>query len=174
MTTSPKVVEKQEPVSVDVSTEETHYSVQCDDIRLISSVLKPSISKSRADKSHRISFQIHAVVDGNKAYSYLEVAVNQHVSGHPSKLTGFELSYVLMGVFSAQEDMPPAELGNFVKMYTLTILWPYAREFATDLFRRTGTEDIVLPIINPQVVTEHIVENNLVEVKILRKRPKRS
>jgi hypothetical protein len=34
--------------------------------------------------------------------------------------------------------------------------------------RRAGESQVILPIINPQVVTEHIVENNLVEVEIVK------
>jgi preprotein translocase subunit SecB len=56
-------------------------------------------------------------------------------------------------------------------MYTLTILWPYAREYASDQFRRAGNHELVLPILNPQVVTQHIIEHDLVEVDILQSMP---
>jgi preprotein translocase subunit SecB len=164
-----------QPVAVDVSNEDTHASVQCEDIRLISSMLKPIIAKKDADNLPGFTFRIRALVEGKKAYSYLEVLINQFITGHPSKLTGFELSYVLMGTFISHQNMRPEDLGDFVKFYSLTILWPYAREYATDVFRRTGTTEVVLPIINPQVVTELIVENNLVEVEIVeKKKPKNS
>jgi hypothetical protein len=68
--------------------------------------------------------------------------------------------------------MPQPEFVDFVKMYTLTILWPYAREYATDQFRRVGNDGAILPIINPQVVTQKIIEGNLIEVKIVPPEPK--
>lgn len=160
---------KNENPSVDVSGDETHYMVQCDNIRLISSSLSPILDKADADKSDRVAFRVRAIVEGNKAYSYLEVIAHHKVTGHPGQVVGFNLAFVLMGTFSVQQEMTPEDLGHFVKMYTVTILWPYAREFATNQFRRTGSDDVVLPIINPQVVTEHIVENNLVEVQIISK-----
>ncbi|MCX6064951.1 MAG: protein-export chaperone SecB [Chloroflexi bacterium] len=152
---------------IDVTPEATHYSVQCEDIRLISSTLQPIIKKGATDSASNFAFRIHAVVDGSQAYSYLEVQVDYIMSDEPDDVHGFALGYVLMGTFSADKDMSPEELGHFIKMYTLTILWPYAREYASDQLRRTGGDNIILPIINPQVVTEHIVENNLVEVEII-------
>ena len=156
---------------VDVSGDEMHYTVQCADVRLISSALKPAIAEKGPGKSPHFAFRVRALVQGTKAYSYLEVHVNHRIPAAPAKVTSFELSFVLMGTFIAKQNMPSSDLANFVKMYTVTVLWPYAREYATDQFRRAGSGDIILPIINPQIVTEHIVENNLVEVQILREGP---
>ncbi len=169
MTTTQKVTKKQDPM-VDVSSKLTHYAVQCEDIRLISSSLTPVINKSEARKPSRFAFRIRAIVEGKKAYSYLEVIANHAASNHQEQVAGFNLSFVLMGTFSTEQDITPNQLGEFIKMYTVTILWPYAREYSTDQFRRAGGHEVVLPIINPQVVTEHIVENNLVEVKIVSKK----
>lgn len=169
MTTTQKVKKKQDPM-VDVSSKLTHYAVQCEDIRLISSSLTPVINKSEARKPSRFAFRIRAIVEGKKAYSYLEVIANHAASNHQEQVAGFNLSFVLMGTFSTEQDITPNQLGEFIKMYTVTILWPYAREYSTDQFRRAGGHEVVLPIINPQVVTEHIVENNLVEVKIVSKK----
>jgi|GEM_PF-2226255 len=168
MTKKQKNITNENPM-VDVSSEETHYMVQCDNIRLISSSLSPILDKAEANKSDRVAFRVRAIVEEKKAYSYLEVIAHHKVTGHPGQVVGFNLAFVLMGTFSVQQEMTPEDLGHFVKMYTVTILWPYAREFATNQFRRTGSDDVVLPIINPQVVTEHIVENNLVEVQIISK-----
>ena len=157
---------------VDVTSDETRFVVQCEDIRLISSDLKPLVVEEEADKITHFAFRIHAVVEGQKAYSYLEVLVNYLITDKTDELQGFQLSYVLMGTFFARQGMLSEDLGQFVKMYTLSILWPYAREYATDQLRRAGTIDAVLPIINPQVVTEHIVENNLVEVDFIKSEEK--
>ncbi len=54
-----------------------------------------------------------------------------------------------------------------MKMYTLTILYPYAREYASEQFRRAGNHNVVLPIINPQVVTQQMIEMNFVNVQII-------
>lgn len=163
-----KITKNENPI-VDVSDKESHAAVQCDNIRLISSSLAPILDKAEADKSDHVAFRVRAIVEENKAYSYLEVIARHKVIGHPGQVVGFNLAFVLMGTFSVQQEMTPEDLANFVKLYTVTILWPYAREFATNQFRRTGSDDVVLPIINPQVVTEHIVENNLVDVQIISK-----
>lgn len=169
MATKQKVTKKQDSM-VDVSSEPTHYAVQCEDIRLISSSLVPVINKSEAKKPARFAFRVRAIVEEKKAFSYLEVVANHAASNHQDKVAGFNLAFVLMGTFSTTQNITPEQLGDFIKMYTVTILWPYAREYSTDQFRRAGGHEVVLPIINPQVVTEHIVENNLVEVQIIRKK----
>lgn len=164
--------EKQQPDAstnlVDVSKEETHYAVQCEDIRLLSSAFRPISASNENEKPPGFAFRIRAIVDGQTSYSYLEVQAIYAVSDDYADITGYELGFVLMGVFkSHDENISPKDLGQFVKLYTITILWPYAREYATDQLRRAGINDVVLPIINPQIVTEHIVENNLVEVEII-------
>jgi preprotein translocase subunit SecB len=165
-------VEKKEKL-VDVTSEETHYLVQCEDIRLITSTLKPLIVDKDKDTSTRFAFRIHAIVEGKKAYSYLEVKINYFYGDNPDELEGFNLAYVLMGTFGTYEEMPQATFADFVKTYTLTILWPYAREYASDQFRRVGNHEVILPIINPQVVTKNIVENNLVDVEIVKPKSKK-
>lgn len=156
---------------VDVTAEETHYLVQCEDIRLITSTLKPLIVDEDKDTSTRFAFRIHAIVEGQKAFSYLDVKINYFYKDNLEELEGFHLAYVLMGTFGTNKEMPQEEFADFVKKYTLTILWPYAREYASDQFRRAGSREIVLPIINPQVVTENIVENNLIDVEIIQPEP---
>jgi preprotein translocase subunit SecB len=153
---------------MDVTSSETHFQVQCEDIRLITSTLKPLVVDKQKNIETRYAFRIRAVVEGQKSFSYLEVKVNYFFnSDEEAGLEGFNLFFVLMGTFGADEKMPQEDFVDFIKKYTLTILWPYAREYASDQFRRAGNHEIVLPIINPQVVTQHIVDNNLVEVEII-------
>lgn len=151
---------------VDVSSTENHAAVQCEDIRLIVSSLKPLIADKKRDTSTRFAFRVRATIDGQKAFSYLEVKVNYFFEDE-TELQGFNLSFVLMGTFKTEPVLPAQDFAHFIKMYTVSILWPYAREYVSDQFRRAGNHEIVLPIINPQVVTEHIVENNLVELEII-------
>ncbi|RLD03500.1 MAG: hypothetical protein DRI32_07275 [Chloroflexi bacterium] len=156
-----------EKKTVDVTSSETHYIVQCNDIRLISSSLRPLVHEKQTDSESRFAFRVRAIVEGSTAYSYLEVQANYFIADGLDDVQGFRLLYVLMGTFNTQREMNPVELADFVKMYTLSILWPYAREYASDQLRRAGESQVILPIINPQTVTEHIVENNLVDVEIV-------
>jgi hypothetical protein len=93
---TPAPIEEKEDL-VDVTAEETHYAVQCDDIRLITSVLKPLIVDTDKDTSTRFAFRIHAVVEGLRAYSYLEVKINYFYKDELGELEGFNLAYVMMG-----------------------------------------------------------------------------
>lgn len=163
-----KPTQKKQTREVDVTLTENQATVQCDDIRLIVSSLKPLLVDEKKETSTRFAFRVRVTIENNKAYSYLEVKVNYFFQDNKvDDLQGFNLSYVLMGTFSTSSNLKPEDFAQFMKMNTVTVLWPYAREYASDQFRRAGNHEVVLPIINPQVVTKHIVENNLVEVEII-------
>ena len=80
---------------------------------------------------------------------------------------GWFLRFGLVASFSADPAISPEQLGEFAKFYSLSILWPYAREYASDQLRRAGEDCLSLPIINPQVVTERLIEDDLVQVEII-------
>jgi preprotein translocase subunit SecB len=153
----------QDPQAVDVSTPETHYLVQCSQVSLVDSILKPIEDYDKVDVS-RFLFKIKITVEHGAALAYLHVQVAA-MSDTPF-IPGCSLNFTLMGIFRAEGEMPPEALGDFARHYTLSILWPYAREYTADQLRRAGLPFDELPIINPQVVTEKLIEANLIEVKI--------
>jgi len=157
----------QEPNAVDVSEEESQYVIQCEDIRLISSVLQPIIDDGESSRESQFAFRIWAMVEHIAAYSYLEVQAKLFIPGEPEEMRGYDLRFVLMARFLPKEEIPREPMAEFMKTYTLSLLWPYAREYASDQLRRTGEHEVVLPIINPQSVTAQLVENDLVEVEII-------
>ncbi|RMG01901.1 MAG: hypothetical protein D6735_11060, partial [Acidobacteria bacterium] len=68
MTAKTRKPYEEEQNTVDFTQKESHAQVQCEDIRLILSSLKPlSVDKSR-DTSTRFAFRVHVVIEGNKAY----------------------------------------------------------------------------------------------------------
>lgn len=150
--------------AMDVTSPETHYQVQCSEVRLLSSQLKPlKPGKSEKAASH-FAFKIHVTIKDNAALSRLMVhviAVDEDGKGLP----GFDLKFSLLGVFVGNESTPSQVLAEFARLYTLSILWPYAREYTSDQLRRAGQPFDALPIINPQVVTERLIEAGLVEVQ---------
>lgn len=159
---------KPQDTKVEVSDSERQYSIQCEDIRLIKSSLEPINGEKAPDivNSH-LGFSIYALVDVDKVYSYLNVHLVHSVPGELKEVQGYELKFVYMASFTSTENIAPEEFGEFAKFYTLSLLWPYAREYVSDQLRRIGEDDFVLPIINPQVITKHLIENDLVKVKFL-------
>lgn len=153
-----------ESKAMDVTSPETHYQVQCAEVRLLSSQLKPlKPGKSEKAASH-FAFKIQVTIKGSAAHSRLAVhviAVDEDEKGLP----GFELKFSLLGVFVGEPATTPEVLAQFARLYTLSILWPYAREYTSDQLRRVGQPFDALPIINPQVVTERLIEAGLVEVE---------
>lgn len=75
------------------------------------------------------------------------------------------LTFSLVGVFTSGSDVTKDVLGDFGKSYTLSILWPYAREFSQDMFQRTGFTWECLPVINAQDTTMKMIENGEIKVE---------
>ena len=100
------------------------------------------------------------------AYGQLQTQVVFVSSEEGEPLRGCWLRFILVGTFAGDEGISPEELGEFARIYTLSISWPYAREYTSDQFRRTGEPFDSLPVINPQVLTEAILDAGLVEVVI--------
>ena len=96
-----KPVQKKQPTEVDITPAENQATVQCEDIRLIASSLKPLLTDEKKKSLTRFAFHVRAAIDNNKAYSYLEVKVKYFFRDTKADdLQGFDLSYVLMGTFS--------------------------------------------------------------------------
>lgn len=149
--------------AMDVTSPETHYQVQCAEVRLLSSQLKPLKPGKPGKAASHFAFKIRVMIKDNAALSRLMVQVIAVDEGEKG-LPGFELNFILLGVFVGGDATPPQVLADFARLYTLSILWPYAREYTGDQLRRVGQPFDALPIINPQVVTERLIEAGLVEV----------
>ena len=79
------------------------------------------------------------------------------------------LEFEMEGEFSAHEDLLQDDLAQFVKINSPGLLWPYAREYASDQMKRAGIKSAILPIINPREITEQLIEKNLVEILYMKK-----
>jgi preprotein translocase subunit SecB len=153
---------------IDISESEAQFLILCENIHLVSSTLSPIVDKQVTLKESQITFGIRSIVNGDRASSYLEVQLKYIISRSSEETPGYNLNFVIMGHFKSQEDLSPEEFGDFAKQYSLSILWPYAREYASDQLRRTGEKDFLLPIINPKAITEQLLENDLIEVEIVK------
>jgi len=162
MTSQPETDLADDPKAVDVSSPETQATVQCESVYLYSSTLQ-FLGPGGEEKATRISFKIQAMVVDQVALCDLESEVI-FIPEPEEPAFGWSLRFTIIGRFSASQDLTPEDLGEFVKFNALTILWPYAREFASDQIRRVGEYQLVLPVINPQVVTKNLIEDDLVEV----------
>ena len=155
-----------DPNALDVTEPESHYIVQCSEVRLLQSILKPVDFAKEKNELSRFIFKIEASVEGDTVFSCLDVQVIAINPAVDENQPAYELRFLLLGVFTGEEKTPPEALMEFARMYTLAILWPYAREYTSDQLRRTGQSFDVLPIINPQVVTEKLIEGGLINIMI--------
>lgn len=153
-----------DPRVVDVTHPDTHYQVQCQRVLLLASELKPLKKSKKEKRASHFAFKIQISVRNQAAYSRLKVQVIA-VDDEDETSPGFGLQFTLLGVFVGDAATPPQVLLDFSRLYTLSILWPYAREYTSDQLRRVGLPFDALPIINPQVVTERLIEAGLVEVE---------
>lgn len=158
-------LEKEEK-SIEVSTAEAQHRIQCVEIRLLSSNLHPLDPEGKREGESHFTFGIRVDVRDEVAYSQLRTHVVFVSSKAGAPLRGYSLNFTLMGVFTGDEETKAEILGDFARLYTLSILWPYAREYTSDQFQRAGESFDALPIINPQFLTESMIESGAVEVAI--------
>lgn len=151
--------------ATEVSTQSDTHSIQCVEIFLRSSQLKTvSRNKTKNNKSG-VKFKITAFVEDRAAVSNFHVQIIRFDNDQENP-TGYHLRFTLSGIFIAGEGLNNDDLADFVRLYTLPILWPYAREYASDQLRRTGESFDSLPIINPQAVTERLINTDMVRVSV--------
>jgi preprotein translocase subunit SecB len=148
----------------EVTSSDTQYQIQCEDIRVINSTLNPLLGDDVDIVNSSFSFHIDVLVNNNKAFSNLDVQVKYLINSEQDDIKGYLLSFKLMATFLAGSDVKQTELGDFTKIFTLSILWPYAREYVSDQFRRAGLLFTTLPIINPQSITEQLIKDDLIKI----------
>ncbi len=157
-------IENQVDQKEQASRDDNIVNIRCEDIRLISSSLK--FMEEVTEEAAGLGFGIRVVVDKNKAFGYLDVKLQDRDTHENETTPGYILEFALMGSFIPDNSIPDEDLAEFAKLYTLSILWPYAREYISDVLRRAGEIGVVLPIINPQIVTEELVATDSVQITI--------
>lgn len=147
----PETTKKQIPLIEPIS-----YSIKCLNINLKSCSLNIIAKDKVEDKKLKYSIQCH--VFNNLLLSELRVKTFSIIS--ENNQFAQSSSFIIVGVFSGETETPKNVLAEFGKFSSLTILWPYAREFYQSLLQRTGFAFDCLPVINAQVMTERMIKEN--------------
>jgi preprotein translocase subunit SecB len=155
-------VKSQEPSSEQVNKKVIPENlIECLNIGLKECSLVPLPSERKEEP--RIQFAITPIVFGNdRLISELRICLINIVSEEP--FAGQELTFAMAGVFKGSEETTKEQMGEFGQLYTLSILWPYAREFAQDILHRTGRRYSPLPVINPTGTTLDLLEQGQITV----------
>lgn len=146
--------------------ENSSYHIEFLDAILHHSFAAP-LPQDDEDKSTNLSFNIEVSVHQKQIQVLLHLEYIIITDDEP--FSGYGLKIGILGSLRASEDTPTEVLAEYGKVNSLTFLWPYAREYTSDLIRRMSIEADPLPIINPQIVTESLVEGGLITVEMLDK-----
>jgi len=142
--------------------DEKIVGIRCTKISLAESMLKILDIENKANPT--IKFKINILIRQNLILSQLSTHIIQLTEEKKEKPIKFSLDFDIFGTFIADVGLKPSDLSEFAKLYSLSILWPYAREYASDQFRRVEFEFSSLPIINPQLVTKDLLNKKLIKV----------
>jgi preprotein translocase subunit SecB len=133
--------------------EETPAPIQGWGILLLASSLKTVSRKLKGEI--RLGYHSQGYkVDGRYGFSTLDVHVEKPSSGKGEENKTYVLTFTLKGVFVAEQDIPADDYVNMMRHYSIPIMLPYAREYASDQFRRAGLSDLILPIINLVAISQ--------------------
>lgn len=140
-------------------------SFKCDKVNLLSSSFcqeDPEVTTS----TPKLDIDIEIDILENRFISRLKT-VAHYVLRNIDPPLGQYLSFVIAGEFSCDGSQEKQQMIDVAKLYSLSILWPYAREYAGDVFRRSGFPFPILPIINPQDLTRQFIENDQIRINDL-------
>lgn len=152
-------IPKSDPISVQVN----NPSIRSERVNLKSCSLE-FVPKEKA-VGENLTYELTVAVFGQLLVSEIAVKVRNDLPENNdfSQI----LIFSLVGLFTGDEGISPEQIADFGKNFTFSILWPYAREFAQDMFQRTGFPSECLPIINAQETTKKMIENDLIKVQII-------
>lgn len=141
--------------------------IRCTQVSLAESKLK-IINFDNKKIDQEITFKISILIRNNLILSRLSTHIIRFTEEEKKEIpVAFSLDFDLFGTFIADEELDQSFLIDFAKMYSLSILWPYAREYASDQFRRIEFKFSSLPIINPQVVTKQLIDKGKIKVDFI-------
>jgi len=133
----------------------TLYPLQLVDVRLYDAVLErleaadaPETDDEADAAAPLLRISVQAVKRSSaQASAFLTVEIRGPVASDPR----FHISFTLEGLFEAQldlDDLSEDVWQEFEKVFAVTLLWPYAREYTQSFSRRMRENLPVLPTLN--------------------------
>lgn len=148
-----------------VKNQENH-SVECVDIKLIRSSLEP-LEEAEISESFEIS--IKGKVIDFLSISDIDVSINhKNIKSSDTPKEGYLFNFTYSIVFRGTEGIESEILKRFSELYSLSISWPYIREYVDSTFSRCGESDFLLPIINPQIMTQKLISSGSINIEIIK------
>ncbi len=156
-----KKIEEQPQVENNQERKPTETLIQCEKVCLRECSFNPVNPEEHHDDP-QVQFAIQPVVfDSIKMISELKVCL---LNLRVNKKVGFLLKFTIVAYFKSKGNTTKEQLGEFGQLYSLSILWPYAREFAQTMFARSGFSMPTLPVINPTSTTDDMLKQGLINV----------
>lgn len=132
---------------------------------LLSNYSQEEVSEST--NQAKLDIGIEVDIHDNGFVSRLHVTENFISAIDENNKVCHRLSFCLAGYFACADQSTKEDIKLVGQLHSLSILWPYAREYSSDVFRRIGCAYPILPIINPQDLTQKLIENNEIKVNEL-------
>jgi preprotein translocase subunit SecB len=145
-----------------IGKEVSNDKIHCGQILLRYSKLEDISENDKSD--HELQFKVTPRIKNNNLFLELHIRIENVINSGP--IYAQSLTFGLIGHFIADEDVPMDIREEFAQNFTLGLLWPYAREYANDVFRRAGRNNVILPVINAQGTTQEMVEQGKIKVTI--------
>lgn len=142
-------------------------SFKCEVVNLVSSNYCQQLNQEHTDTA-KLDIGIEIDIHEDRFIPKLKIDAEFTSDSNGEKIK-HTLSFLLAGLFTLDGEWEKLEMIESAKLYSLSILWPYAREYAGDVFRRTGYPFPILPIINAQEMTRQFIENDKISIHDLTK-----
>jgi len=134
---------------------QTRYPFQLLDVRLYTATIKrltPKSTTSETTERHIAPFlSINTKIQRQDQHNRISVFLNLEIKGLNSDDPEFHLEFTLEGIFETQSafsDIEETLWKEFEELSAVTLLWPYAREYAQNFFQRMRINMPLLPTLN--------------------------
>lgn len=134
------------------------YPLQLLDVRLFEAVVKRIVldgtaSAEPADSEHIANpfLMVDADVVRHNGANKVSVFLTVEIKGPEAKRPEFHLRFTLEGFFESSvafDEIDEATWQEFEQTSSITLLWPYAREYTHSFSRRMRVDLPVLPTLN--------------------------
>lgn len=152
-------------MSKKTESKQNDNSIECVDIKLIRSSLEP-FNANELVENFDISIK-GKVIDFLSISDVNFSATHKNINASDTPKDGYKLDFTFTIVFRGNKGIEPEILRRFTELYSLSISWPYVREYVDSIFSRCGESDFLLPIINPQRMTEELIKSGSISIELI-------
>jgi len=119
--------------------------------------------ENMSNRDYKLDFDYNYMItdEGQGLFVELSVDVMKNI-----EKPAFDLKFVLLGIFSVEQDKENMDIKLFAENNAAAILMPYAREVISNITSRTPCPALIMPPVNVMAVLKNKIPQNAQDAKV--------